>query len=115
MHGATIVRALMSKVDRAAMVARWYELTRVSLPEMASRQGWPIRLDHCFMRVCLDTVLGAPWTDVIDRPAVRTMSDTQLAAAIAIAEEVAVDPARLPELNAASLRGRRASRSARAA
>ena len=105
----------MSKVDREAMVARWYELTQGLLPAMAPGQGWPIRLDHCFMRVCLDAVLGAPWTKTVDRPAIRTMSDAQLGAAIAVAEAIAADPARLPALNAASLRGRRAAWLERAA
>lgn len=105
----------MSKVDRDAMVARWYELTRELLPAMAPDQGWPIRLDHCFMRVCLDAVLGAPWTKAIDRPAIRTMSDAQLRAAINIAEEIAAEPARLPALNADSLRGRRAAQLERVA
>lgn len=102
-------------VDRQTQTARWYELTRVVLPGMASTQNWPIRLDHCFMRVCLDAVLGSPWTRQIGRPAIRTISDDQLAAAIAVAESIAAEPARLPTLNEASLQGRRAARLARAA
>ncbi len=98
--------------DRARAVARWLELTRAVLPGMAKAQGWPIHLDHCFMRVCLDAALGAPWTATVERPAVRHMTDAQLAAALAVAEAVAADPERLPPLNAASLEGRRAARGA---
>lgn len=101
--------------DRRVQVARWYELTREALPAMAAEQRWPIRLDHCFMRVCLDAALGAPWTDRVDRPAVRTMSDAQLAAAIMVAETIVAAPSRLTALNEASLHGRRAARSAQAA
>ena len=100
----------MSRVDRAAIVARWTELTREVLPEMAAAQRWPIRLDHCFMRVCLDAALGAPWTAAVDRPAVRTMSEAQLGTAIAVAESIVADPGSLSGLNEASLRGRRAAR-----
>lgn len=82
---------------------------------MATEHGWPIRLDHCFMRVCLDAALGAPWTARVARPAVRTMSDAQFDAALAVAERIARDPAALPALDAASLRGRAAARGARAA
>ncbi len=42
--------------ERAALAERWLELTRVVLPAMAGPQHWPIRLDHCFMRACLNTV-----------------------------------------------------------
>ena len=105
----------MSRDDRAAMVARWTELTREVLPAMAEAQRWPIRLDHCFMRVCLDAALGSPWTAIVDRPAVRTMSDAQLAASIAVAGSIVADPDSLLALNEASLRGRRAARLERAA
>ena len=106
----TIVQAPMSRDDRATLVARWHALTRDALPAMAPVQRWPIRLDHCFMRVCLDAALGSPWTATVGRPAVRSMSETQLLAAIAVAESIVAEPDRLPALNAASLRGRRAAR-----
>ena len=118
MPPAATVRRPMSRTERAggdcreALVARWLELTRVVLPGMAAERRWPIRLDHCFMRVCLDDVLGAPWTDSIGRPAIRCMSEAQLAAAVAVAEGVAADPERLRPLNEASLRGRRSARAA---
>ncbi len=101
----------MSRTDhRQALVARWLALTREVLPGMAAEQRWPIRLDHCFMRVCLDHVLGAPWTAVVGRPAIRHMSERQLAEAIATAEDIVAEPDRLPLLNRASLTGRRAAR-----
>ncbi len=89
---------------RAALLARWDALMREVLPGMAGAHGWPIRLDHCFMRVCLDAAVGARWDAVVRRPAVRHLTEAQLAAAIAVAERVAADPAALPALNAASLR-----------
>ncbi|WP_376099291.1 hypothetical protein ACE7GA_10900 [Roseomonas sp. CCTCC AB2023176] len=91
---------------REALLARWDVLTRTVLPGMAAAEGWPIALDHCFMRVCLDAAIGARWDGVVRRPAVQHLSDAQLAAAVAVAEEVAANPARLPALNAASLRMR---------
>lgn len=95
--------------ERAARVAHWLALTREVLPGMAAAQRWPIALDHCFMRVCLDEAIGARWSDVVRRPAIRHLSDAQLEAAIAVAEAIAREPARLAPLNAASLakRGKR--------
>lgn len=97
-------------MTRDTLVARWLELTRTILPGMAASQRWPIRFDHCFMRVCLDAALGAPWTHAVRAPAIRNMDEAQLRAAIAIAERIVSEPDTLPPLNAASLRGRRAAR-----
>ena len=83
------------------------------MPGMAADNRWPIALDHCFMRVCLDTALGVPWTDAIGRPAIRTMSDAQLGAAIAVADSIVERPALLVDLNRNSLAGRRAARNPR--
>lgn len=88
---------------RAEAVARWLHLTRVALPAMAAAHRWPISLDHCFMRVCLDLAVGVPWHERVRRPAVRHLDDAQLLAAIAVAERVAADPDSLPALNRESL------------
>ncbi len=92
--------------SEAALLARWFDLTRRVLPGMAAAEGWPIRLDHCFMRVCLDAAFGRPWHQAVRRPAVRHMTEAELARAVAVAERVAADPALLYGLNAESLRMR---------
>jgi hypothetical protein len=92
--------------QREEQRARWLALTREVLPGMAAAERWPIRLDHCFMRVCLDATLGRPWHEVVRRPAIRHLTDAQLAAAIAVAERLRADPASLPALNRQSLRMR---------
>lgn len=56
--------------DQRRRVGRRLKLTRVILPGMAVAQRWPIRLDHCFMRVLLDNVVGV-WHRVIARLAIR--------------------------------------------
>ncbi|GAA0566701.1 hypothetical protein GCM10009416_00860 [Craurococcus roseus] len=71
---------------------------------MATAEGWPISLDHCFMRVCLDAAFGRPWHEAVRRPAVRHMTDADLARAVAVAERIAAVPSLLPGLNAESLR-----------
>ncbi len=96
--------------SRAALVDRWRLLTQKILPAMAAEEHWPIRFDHCFMRVCLDESLGRPWTEVVQRPAIDKMSDAQLAAAIRTAERIVEQPELLPALNDESLRQRRAAR-----
>lgn len=101
---------------------RWLALTRDELPARARAERWPLRLDHCFMRVVLDEVCDGRWYDhVAGRPAYRHLGPERLRAAVALAERLAAEPpdaaeALLEELDAASLRrrgkpakGRRAS------
>lgn len=96
--------------ERERLALRWLELTRRVLPGMAAAQSWPIRLDHCFMRVCLDNALGRPWHEAVRRPALRHLDLHQLRAAVAVAEGITDDPRTLPALNDASLAWRRAAR-----
>ncbi len=91
---------------RAALQERWHALTRTILPGMATAHGWPIRFDHCFMRVCLDAAVGVRWDRVVPRPAIRHLTDAQLGRAVSVAEGIAADPASLRRLNGSSLRMR---------
>ena len=91
-------------VAHAALVQRWLALTREVLPALAVERRWPIRLDHCFMRVCLDTALGVRWDMVVRRPAIRHLDHAQLRRAVSQAEAIVAEPDLLPRLNADSLR-----------
>ena len=84
-------------------MAHWLDLTRRVLPGMADAHRWPIRFDHCFMRVCLDNAIGAAWHTQVRRPAIRHLTDAQLRDAIAWAERIVADPGLLPPLNRRSL------------
>lgn len=95
---------------REQLAARWLDLARRVLPDMAEEAGWPIRLDHCFMRVCLDHVVGQPWHERVRRPAIRHLTVDQLRAAVSLAERIAAEPDILPGLNNQSLAWRRARR-----
>ena len=71
--------------DRAGLVARWLELTRDILPGLAVSARWPIRLDHCFMRVFLGHAVGDQWDRVVRRPAIRFMETPELRRAVELA------------------------------
>ncbi|MEH3105932.1 MAG: GCN5-related N-acetyltransferase [Sphingomonas fennica] len=102
--GPAIARcAAMDGIDRAALEARWLALTRRTLPALAAR-GWPIRADHCFMRVLLDHAHHGRWTDhVAKRPAYAYAAPAALARAVALGEAVAAGTADLTALNRQSL------------
>ena len=94
-------------MDRESLERRWMELTRVVLPGMAALERWPIRNDHCFMRVCLDAVFGGVLHHSIARPAIRSLADDELAQAVAVAEGIVIAPETLRALNQQSLAWRR--------
>ena len=90
--------------ERAALEARWLELTRVILPGLAGPRDWPVRADHCFQRILLDHAVGGCWYDqVAGRPAYRHLDAQRLTAAIALGEAVAAGSASLHALNTQSL------------
>ena len=93
--------ALRATIDAA--VAR--------LVARAAAERWPIRADHCFLRIAYDTAVGAKWDTVVAPPAWRTLSPTGLAAAVAVLARVEAEGrAALEPLNAASLAFRRRPR-----
>ena len=91
-----------------ALIKRYQHLTRVVLPEMASDQGrrWPVRNDHCFQRIVLDTVCGGVWYDHIARPAHANLTADQARRAVMLCEAIITGHVDLAALNHQSLRWR---------
>ncbi|MCU6452744.1 GCN5-related N-acetyltransferase [Sphingomonas sp. A2-49] len=94
--------------DRAALEAEWLCLTRETLPALAASRRWPVRADHCFQRILLDTAVGGVWYDAIaGRPAYSHAPPAVLAAAVALARAAAAGTADVADLNRRSLAWRR--------
>lgn len=69
-------------------MGRFKELTEELLPALAREHRWPIRLDHCFKRICLDRAFGDVWYRHLRRPAERHLTGPPLARAVQCAEEI---------------------------
>lgn len=77
----------------------------------AAAERWPVRADHCFLRIAYDTAVGAKWDTVHARPGWASLPLDRLAAAVAVVARIdAEGRAALDPLNAASLAFRRAAR-----
>ncbi|BAM03830.1 hypothetical protein [Phycisphaera mikurensis] len=77
--------------DRYDLQDRYLELTRRELPAAAVAAGdWPVRFDHCFMRIVLDHVFGGCWYDHLNRRqrAYKQLDEAQLAAAVGHGEKM---------------------------
>ena len=91
-------------MDRTDLEAEWLRLTREALPAAARERGWPIRLDHCFMRVLLDHAYQDAWYDHVSRrPAYKHVPDEALTRAVAAGRAALSGEADLPAMNRASL------------
>lgn len=89
------------------MVRHFKALTEAELPAMARMHRWPIRLDHCFKRICLDHAFADVWYRHLPRPAERHLRGEALQRAVQCAEDLmACGLPLLRERNAASLRVR---------
>ncbi len=98
--------------DRLLVLSRFKELTERLLPARACTERWPIRLDHCFKRICLDNAFEDVWYRHLPRPAERHIAEPALSRAVAIAEQIYSDGLPLlARLNRNSLtwRGKRES------
>ncbi len=86
-------------------VARYLHLTRIVLPDMARRSHthWPVRADHCFQRIVLDTVCGGVWYAHIARPAWRHLDPDRARRAVRLCEDIIAERADLAALNRQSL------------
>lgn len=110
---------MTSESGSTSLQDRWTHIYRKHLPELAKARDpvqptWPVYLDHCFARICLDNAVGVdrPWTEVVKAPAVKNMTDDQLKAAIWLAERIATGEEDLVELddNSLALRGKNGKR-----
>ena len=78
----------MSESGEQHGIAHFKYLTEVALPERARVERWPLRLDHCFKRVCLDHAFGGEWYRFIAKPAERNPQGEALLRAVQCAEEI---------------------------
>ena len=89
----------------ADLVSRYSLLTKETMPNMASssHKHWPVRNDHCFQRIVLDTVCGGVWYDHLPRPAYRQLTQEQAMQAVALCDDIIAGKADLIALNTQSL------------
>ena len=87
------------------LIERYRHLTGTVMPAMAKSRGtlWPVRNDHCFQRIILDTICGGVWYDHVARPAYRHLTLEQARRAVQLCEDVLSGAADLAALNRQSL------------
>ncbi len=95
--------------DRYDLQQRYLDLTQVELPAAARERRWPIRHDHCFMRIILDHLFEGCWYDHLDRRLVayKQLNQAQLERAVALGEAMLnADAEAVQAMNVRSLQWR---------
>ncbi|CAH0999992.1 hypothetical protein LEM8419_01205 [Neolewinella maritima] len=79
-----------------------------TFPTVARRDGYPIVMNHCFLRVVYDNLFQRKWQEVLDpkKPAIHQLSETQLRRAIELGNEVVADRSACEMMNMRSLEWR---------
>lgn len=94
-----------------ALIDQYLIMTKEVMPKMASEStnNWPVKHDHCFQRIVLDSICGGVWYESIDRPAYKHLNDNQAKHAVKLCNEIIAGQVDLSQLNAQSLtwRGKR--------
>ena len=83
----------------------YMKLTKTVLPSMArsGERDWPVREDHCFQRIVLDTICGGVWHEHLDRPAYKHLTNEQAQRAIELCRDIMEGRVDLEQLNQQSL------------
>ena len=86
-------------------ISRYMKLTKEVMPKMASDKAfqWPVRYDHCFQRIVLDTICNGSWYNHLERPAYKHLSRNQALKAVQLCEDIIAGRADLNALNRQSL------------
>ncbi|MGB3618826.1 MAG: hypothetical protein WBA12_11965 [Catalinimonas sp.] len=97
-------------MEKTELQQRYLHLTNAAMRAKAAEERWPVRLNHCFQRVVLDTLFRDCWYHHLDRagrtPAYKQLTEAQLRDAVGIAEEMLRSKELVVRLNRESLRYR---------
>ena len=88
------------------------KFTKEVMPSMAidKQLNWPVKYDHCFQRIVLDTICNGCWYKHLKRPAYKHLNKNQALKAVQLCEDIIARHVDLHALNRKSLiwRGKKA-------
>ena len=93
------------KEETRDLIDTYLHLTKKVLPQLArgDEHNWPIREDHCFQRIVLDTICGGVWYEHLSRPAYKHLTNDQAQRAVDLCQSIVSGKVDLHELNQQSL------------
>ena len=96
---------MQEKTEKNTLIATYIHLTKDVLPSIArcDRTDWPVREDHCFQRIVLDTICNGVWYEHLDRPAYKHLTKDQAQRAVELCQDIIEERADLRRMNQQSL------------
>ena len=92
----------MNPIDsKSELKRRLLHIAREEFPAAARADKYPIRFDHCLLRVVYDNLFERQWQTALDpkKPAIHQLSEEELRNAIELAEAVTADRETCVRLN----------------
>ena len=86
-------------------IGEYMHLTKNVMPPLAltAERNWPVREDHCFQRIVLDTICGGVWYQHLERPAYKNLTIEQAQRAVQLCQDIIDGSVDLWQLNRQSL------------
>ena len=97
---------LDTKIDEPRdLIDNYMHLTKTVLLSMArsGERDWPVREEHCFQRIILDTICGGVWNKYLDRAAYKHLTNDQAQRAVDLCQDIIEGRLDLQQLNQQSL------------
>ena len=87
------------------LISDYIYLTKEVLPSIArsGERHWPVREDHCFQRIVLDTICSGVWYEQLARPAYKHLTNDQALRAVKLCQDIVEERVDLKQLNQQSL------------
>jgi hypothetical protein len=110
-QSSLIFNGMVCEMNIQPLVEQYLIMTREVMPKMSreATNKWPVKNDHCFQRIVLDSVCRGVWYESIERPAYKHLNYAQAKLAVKLCDEIIAGEVDLSELNIQSLiwRGKR--------
>ena len=108
-----VLKRMMCGMNIQPLIEQYLTMTKEVMPKMAreTSNNWPVKNDHCFQRIVLDSVCQGVWYESIERPAYKHLNYAQAKLAVKLCNEIIAGQIDLSRLNMQSLiwRGKRKS------
>ena len=87
------------------LISDYIYLTKEVFPSIArsGERHWPVREDHCFQRIVLDTICSGVWYEQLTRPAYKHLTNDQALRAVKLCQDIVEERVDLKQLNQQSL------------
>ena len=106
-----VFRRIMCEMNIQPWIEQYLIMTKEVMPKMALEptNNWPVKNDHCFQRIVLDSICQGVWYESIERPAYKHLNHAQAKLAVKLCDEIIAGQVDLSQLNLQSLtwRGKR--------